>query len=58
MQKLSTLDMQPLLDQEKLFFELTKTIMNNKDISLLDYTAMSETTKNAYTFIQRLFNKP
>jgi hypothetical protein len=51
MQKLSTLDMQPLLDQEKLFFELTKTIMNNKDISLLDYATMSETTKNAYTFI-------
>jgi hypothetical protein len=50
--------MQPMLDQEKLFFELTKTIMNDKDVMLLRFAVMSETTKQAYAFMQKLLCKP
>jgi hypothetical protein len=49
--------MQPILDQEKLFFDLTKTIMNDKDSSTLNFSAMSENTKKSGDFMQRLLHK-
>ena len=48
--------MQPILDQEKLFFELTKTLMNDKDLSLLNYIQMSDTTKKAFEFMRKLLS--
>ena len=52
--KLSTNDMQPILDQEKMFFELTKTIMNDKDTSHLNFSRMSDTTRKAFEFMKKL----
>ena len=46
--------MQPILDQEKLFFELTKTLMNEKDLSTLNYLQMSDTTKKSFEFMRKL----
>ncbi|CDW73412.1 nli interacting factor-like phosphatase family protein [Stylonychia lemnae] len=47
-------DMQPILDQERLFFELTKTIMNDKDTSQIDFNAMQGTTKQAFDFMRKI----
>lgn len=49
--------MQPLLNQEKLFFELTKQIMNDKNVSQVNMNQLSETTKNAHEFMKRLLNR-
>ena len=46
--------MQPLIEQEKLFFELTKAIMNDKDLRDLNYSLMLQTTKSAYDFVKKL----
>ena len=46
--------MQPILEQEKMFFELTKTIMNDKDTSFLNFTQMADTTRKAYEFMRKL----
>ena len=49
--------MQPILDQEKLFFELTKTLMNDKDTSQLNFVQMANTTKQAFDFMKKLLGK-
>ena len=39
--RLSSSDMQPIIEQEKLFFEFTKAIMNDKDLKAVNFVSMS-----------------
>jgi hypothetical protein len=55
--RLTTSDMHPIIEQEKLFFELTKTIMNDKDLRSLDFTLMSSSTKKSFDFMKKLLYK-
>ena len=55
--RLRSSDMQPMLDQEKNFFELTKTIMKDGDFSLLNFKEMSNNTVRANEFFQTLVSR-
>lgn len=55
--RLTTQDMHSILDQERLFFELTKAIMDDKDPSSINFNLMNETTKKAYDFMRKLLTK-
>ena len=46
--------MSPILEQERQFFELTKTVMNGRDTSVLDYGRMRDTTKRACEFMHKV----
>lgn len=50
-------DMKPILDQERLFFELTKAIMNDKDTRQINLREMEGTTKHAYEFMRRMLGR-
>ena len=49
--------MQPILDQEKLFFELTKTIMSDNDTSKHNFSQMASNTHLAFEFMKKLLNR-
>ena len=49
--------MEPILDQEKIFFELTKAIMNDKHIAVFEFGLLNETTKKAYDFMRKMLYK-
>ncbi len=55
--RLTTSDMHPIIEQEKLFFELTKAIMNDKDLRNLDFVLMSNSTKKSFDFMKKLLDK-
>jgi len=46
--------MQFVLEQERLFFELTKVIMNERDTQQINYEMMSRNTKSAYEYMFKL----
>lgn len=54
---LSTQDMEPILDQEKMFFELTKAVMNDKQIAVFEFGILNETTMKAYDFMRKMLYK-
>lgn len=49
--------MQPILEQEKLFFELTKSVMSNNDTSQHNFIQMSANTYSAFEFMKKLLAK-
>lgn len=50
-------DMQPIIEQEKYFFELTKLVMSEKEVGGVNFSQMSSTTKKAFEFMRKTFSK-
>lgn len=50
----TSFDMEPILNQERLFFELTKLIMNQKDLAIVDLKQMHQSTRDAFDFMRTM----